>query len=253
VSELSTVLFDMIDTLVRFDPERLPRVVVAGREVRSTAGRLHVELSRVVPGLSLDALHDAFLWSYREADRLRAATHREVPAPERFALCYERLGLGGRVEPATTLRLLDIHMRALADAAVPVEGRREVLEWLAGRFRAGVVSNFDYAPTIERLLEEAGIRDRFEVVVVSDQVGWRKPSRVIFEAACAALGVGTAECLFVGDRPDIDVAGARGVGMAAAWLNPAGLPLPEGLPAPDFDLRSLREVREALEGARKIT
>ena len=49
--------------------------------------------------------------------------------------------------------------------------------------------------------------------------------------SCAALGVGTAECLFVGDRPDIDVAGARGVGMAAAWLNPAGLPLPEGLPA----------------------
>jgi FMN phosphatase YigB (HAD superfamily) len=61
------------------------------------------------------------------------------------------------------------------------------------------------------------------------------------------MGVAAGECLFVGDRPDIDVAGAKGVGMAAAWLNPARAPLPPGLPAPDLDLAGLSDLRPALE------
>ena len=79
-----------------------------------------------------------------------------------------------------------------------------------------------------------GVADLFETIVVSDEVGWRKPKPVIFERALGHLAIQPGEALFVGDRADIDVVGAQAVGMGqtataaagrgeAAFWNPAGL------------------------------
>jgi HAD superfamily hydrolase (TIGR01509 family) len=155
------------------------------------------------------------------------------------------------ISPEVTARLLATHMACLACAAEPMPGQAALLDWLRDRYRLAVVSNFDYTPTVRRILEESGILGRVETVVVSDSVGWRKPRPDIFERALADMGIRAGECLFVGDRPDIDVAGAKGVGMAAAWLNPARDPLPPGLPAPDLDLASLADLRVALESRPK--
>ena len=82
----------------------------------------------------------------------------------------------------------------------------------------------------------------FEAVVISDQVGWRKPSPIIFHEALNRLHLDPADALFVGDRPEIDVLGAKRVGMAAAWVNPGAEPLPEGIPKPDYEVRALPEL-----------
>jgi len=244
----STILFDMFDTLVQFDRSRLPAVRIGDREVRSSVAELHALAAPVLGNLDLATFYEGFLWAYQEAERLRAAAHREVPARERFELVYRRVGVNPATVPAhLTERLLDAHMRCLAHAAEPVPGQHELLGWLAGRYRLGVVSNFDYTPTVHHILAEGGILDRFETVVVSDSVGWRKPRAAIFEQALRRMDVSAGECLFVGDRPDIDVAGAKGIGMDAAWLNGARAPLPPGVPAPDLDLAGLDELRQALE------
>jgi HAD superfamily hydrolase (TIGR01549 family) len=246
----TTILFDLFDTLVRFEGRRLPSVTVRGREVRSSVASLYPIAMATLPGVSLETFYEAFSWSYQEADRRRASDHREIPAPERFGLFYGRLGLEAVCVPdELTDRLLTAHMTCLAAAAEPMPGRHDLLDWLTGRYRLGLVSNFDYTPTVERILREAGLLDRFEAIIVSDAVGWRKPRAAIFETAFACMGVRPRECLFVGDRPEIDVAGAKGVGMDVAWLNPERVPFPEGLPAPDFDLPGLADLRTILEAS----
>lgn len=244
----TTVLFDLFDTLIRLDRRRLPTVRIDGRDVRTSAAGIYPGVAALIPGVTLEAFYAAFLWSYEEAERQRAADHREIPARERLGFCYARLGLDpARLPAELSERLLAGHMACLARVAEPVPGQAELLHWLAGRYRLGIVSNFDYTPTVRRVLEEAGILERFAAVVVSDAVGWRKPAAAIFRAAFERLGVSATECLFVGDRPEIDVAGAKGVGMAAAWLNPEGTPFPPGLPVPDFTLAGLPELRRILE------
>ncbi|MEK8035714.1 MAG: HAD family hydrolase, partial [candidate division NC10 bacterium] len=114
---------------------------------------------------------------------------------------------------------------------------------LGARHRLAVVSNFDYTPTARLVLEREGIASLFETVVISDAVGWRKPKAVIFETALGALGLGPERALFVGDRADIDVAGAHGVGMQAVWINRAREALPDGAPAPEFEIQDLAELR----------
>ena len=86
----------------------------------------------------------------------------------------------------------------------------------------------------------------FDAVVVSDEVGWRKPRRDIFDAALARLGVRPEESLFVGDRADMDVLGAQRLGMDAAWINRDVEPLPPGVAPPTYEIRDLGELASIL-------
>src|SRR2546428_463627 len=122
-----------------------------------------------------------------------------------------------------------------------------LLRRLAERYKLAVVSNFDYTPTALDILERAGVVDLFETIVVSDEVGWRKPRRDIFDAALGRLGVRAEESLFVGDRADMDVLGAQQIGMDAAWINRDREPLPAGVMAPTYEIRDLGELATILK------
>jgi FMN phosphatase YigB (HAD superfamily) len=52
----------------------------------------------------------------------------------------------------------------------------------------------------------------------------------------------------VGDSHFADVLGAKHAGLRVAWLNREGRALPEGVPQPDLELRSLGEVLKILQG-----
>jgi FMN phosphatase YigB (HAD superfamily) len=248
------VLFDLFDTLVRFDRKRLPLVQVNGRTLHSTAGHLHEILRTRTPEIDLAAFVDALLWSWEEAERVRAVDHREVGAPERFGLLFGRLKIDAdRLGPGLVATLLDTHRRELSKAADFPAHHGPLLRGLARDYRLAVVSNFDYTPTALGILEQAGVADLFGAIVISDEVGWRKPKAVIFEEACRRLGIAPPEALFVGDRPDIDVAGAQAVGMDAAWINPDADPLPPGLTPPRFEIRDLAELGDILRTERMPT
>jgi len=241
------VLFDLFDTLVLFERDRLPELVVDGKTMRSTAGHLHTALQAYAPQVALADFVGALGWSWQEAERIRSSTHREVAAPERFQTLFRRLGIEPSTLPPEAIpTLLATHMRELSRAVVFPGHHRALLEALRRHHRLAVVSNFDYTPTARFVLEREGVADLFDTIVVSDAVGWRKPAPAIFTHALEALGVSAAHALFVGDRVDLDVAGAQASGMRAAWINRAGETLPEGASAPEFDIRDLAELAEIL-------
>ncbi len=237
------VLFDLFDTLVLFQRERLPEIHVNGRTMRSTAGLVHGALQPFAPQVSLEDFAAALFWSWQEAERVRNTTHREVAARERFGMIFGRLGLDpGAMEQEALPALLGTHMRELSKAIVFPTHHREVLTALKRRHRLAVVSNFDYTPTARLVLEREGVADLFDEILVSDAVGWRKPAPRIFQEALDRLRLAPAEAVFVGDRADIDVAGARAMGMRAVWINREAEALPEGAPTPDHEIRDLQEL-----------
>jgi putative hydrolase of the HAD superfamily len=61
-------------------------------------------------------------------------------------------------------------------------------------------------------------------VVISSEVGWRKPAAGFFTALCRRVNCDASEILFVGDSRDNDYDGARQAGMRALLLDPASRP-----------------------------
>jgi FMN phosphatase YigB (HAD superfamily) len=237
------VLFDLFDTLVRFDRERMPEIQINGKPVRSSAGMLHGILRTQAPQIGLEACYEALGASWREAERLRALDHREVSALDRFAYFFRQLGLDEAALPEGFGRsLIDAHRGALGRAAEFPPHHGPLLRRLAERYRLAVVSNFDYTPTALDILDRAGVVEVFDTIVVSDEVGWRKPRRDIFDVALARLGVPAEASLFVGDRADMDVLGAQQIGMDAAWINRDREALPVGIAPPTYEIRDLGEL-----------
>ncbi len=88
--------------------------------------------------------------------------------------------------------------------------------------RLGVITNSEAAHQ-RRKLGRVGLRDAFDVVVISGEVGVSKPEPAIFEHACAAIDVAAGEALHVGDRLDLDALGARDAGLSGVWLDRPGV------------------------------
>lgn len=88
--------------------------------------------------------------------------------------------------------------------------------------RLALVSNTASPDWLLRpVLERQGLVERVDAIVLSSEVGKRKPSPVIFQRALEELGVEAGEALFVGDRLDADVLGASRAGLKtvqALWF-----------------------------------
>jgi putative hydrolase of the HAD superfamily len=83
--------------------------------------------------------------------------------------------------------------------------------------KLGIISNFD--SRIYPVLESLDIRDFFDAVIISSEVGYAKPSRQIFAAAVQALAVPAEEILMVGDSLDDDVDAAARCGLKAILVD----------------------------------
>jgi len=102
------------------------------------------------------------------------------------------------------------------------DGTREMLDWFRERgARLGVISNAE--GQIRRLLEHTGLDNRFETIIDSSEVGIAKPDSRIFELAMERMGVAPERCIHVGDVPEIDVAGAKAVGITPILIDREGL------------------------------
>jgi putative hydrolase of the HAD superfamily len=68
-----------------------------------------------------------------------------------------------------------------------------------------------------RKLECLALSPVFDTILISDAEGISKPDSEIFRRALERLNTNPARAVFVGDHPDVDVAGARAAGMQTIW------------------------------------
>lgn len=111
------------------------------------------------------------------------------------------------------------HMR---DYVAPDAQTVEILKKLRAQgLKMAIVTNVvpELLEHQKKKVQKLGIADLFDAIVYSAEFGIHKPDRRIFDHAAQLLGVSNEECLFVGDDPDSDVAGALNAGMEVVWLN----------------------------------
>ena len=88
----------------------------------------------------------------------------------------------------------------------------DVLGELKENYVVGLITNWEHTPRIYELVDELGMHDLFDSIVVSDDVGYAKPDPMIFKIALERHGLNAAEVVYVGDM-DVDVQGALSAGL----------------------------------------
>jgi len=103
----------------------------------------------------------------------------------------------------------------LADVCRVPEGTAEALKNMKRMgLKLGMLSNtFIHKCSLERHLLQQGMLDFLPVRLYTYEYPWRKPDARIFREAARQIQVDCKHIIYVGDRIDNDVVGARKVGM----------------------------------------
>lgn len=97
----------------------------------------------------------------------------------------------------------------------PYPGTKTTLKKLKKKgIKLAIVSD---APKLKAHIRLAAMKLDFDVVVSAEDVGRKKPSRLPFRAALKQLNVKPEDCLMVGDRPPLDLKGAKSLGMKTCF------------------------------------
>ena len=240
------IVFDLFDTLVDQNHERLMPVEVEGRRVGATTPALHA-CARDRFGVDLPILE--FADRARDVDReLRADTIDqgiELSTLDRFTALGTRLGQPDVL--AFAQALTDVHMGALYEACTVPDHHENILVALSVDYPMALCSNFTHAATARAVLRDARFEPHLSSVVISEEMGIRKPRPEIFEAVVDELGIPPEELLHVGDNLVADIEGAAALGMRTVWLTrkvkdpDAALAAYQG-PPPDFALEDLMDL-----------
>ena len=241
------ILFDLFGTVALFSQERLPLFEWQGKTTRSTMGELRAVIEAKIPSIPFAQFFATMTAVSQELGELRRREMREFSSAHRFKLTLTRVGLPeAQATQKLAEELAQAHMALLAGATSVPSSHLELLAHVCLHYRVALVSNFDHAPTARWIIEREGADGYFHHVIISEEHGWRKPHPRIFTDALAALAVSPHEALFVGDSPYDDILGARQVGMDIAWVNAPNVPLPEGIPTPDYTVRAIPELQQLL-------
>jgi HAD superfamily hydrolase (TIGR01509 family) len=152
----------------------------------------------------------------------------------------EELGVSGSPEEISheVVRRMEASYR---DRLPLIDGAREAVERMAAHWRLGVASSSN-RPLIDAVLELAGLDDRFEATVSSEEVARGKPAPDVYLEAATRLGVDPARCAAIEDSHS-GIRSARAAGMRViAVPNPSFPPGEEALAEADLVLDSLAEL-----------
>lgn len=84
------------------------------------------------------------------------------------------------------------------------------------RYKLGIIANQKLGT--EERLESWGLRQYFDVIAASAEIGYSKPDKEIFEKAFELAGCTAEERVMVGDRLDNDIIPAKAIGMKTVWV-----------------------------------
>ena len=116
-----------------------------------------------------------------------------------------------------TETLLDDYRAGFPSACVLFPDALQTLSWLrTSGMKLGMITNGSIRMQ-SRKLQCLALSPLFDTILISDAEGISKPDRQIFHRALERLKTDPAQAVFIGDHPEVDVAGARAAGMKAIW------------------------------------
>jgi HAD superfamily hydrolase (TIGR01509 family) len=172
-------------------------------------------------------------------------TKGELKTPQEFwNLALKKLKIPERLELIDSLQLI----RSSHEATMwkLYDGVSETLAMLREKYRLALVSNC--AVGTDRLIRSLGLADFFVCIILSYQVGARKPDKRMYLEALGCLELEAKDCIFIADEIS-DLEGAKEIGLKTVLVGQDLTGLQNAKDAsfkPDFQISRISEVTKIL-------
>ena len=202
------IMFDFIGTLVE------PRIY----SLESSKRKLHGALCEAGLKSQRKEFMEAYVEAHEKYRRIRYEELREVTNAVWVSETLNKIRCKTDWEDPRLKSALNVFFQDFIDSLKLRPNAKKLVRVAAEHFGVGLVSNFTYAPAIYASLRKLGISQYFNAVLVSEDVGWRKPHKIIFGEALRILHAKAEETIFIGDSPTEDIDGAKALGMRTIFV-----------------------------------
>lgn len=208
MKDISHILFDFFGTLVDYSASRTEQGYERTyRLLREAGTRLDYDgFLRLWSDVS-ESFEDEALSTLREFSMREVATTflREAAPDANEALVGD---------------FVSTYLAEWSKGVRYMDGLGAMLERLGSRYGLAVITNTHDPELVPGHLAKMGIAHMLEPVVMSVELGWRKPSPAIFQHALELLDARPEHCVYVGDNYEADYRGARAAGLQALLIDP---------------------------------
>lgn len=157
----------------------------------------------------------------------------------RFNLVLKELGIEFD-GPTVEKRFLE----NLFNVACPIEGAKDILEYLSSKYQVYAASNAIYKQQINRLTK-TGLIGYLKDLFISEKIGFQKPTKEFFDVCFSKMGNITAkETVMIGDSLTADINGGKDYGMTTVWYNHDRSK--KNSDKADFKVERLKEIKNIL-------
>lgn len=222
-----TILFDLDDTI--FDFKESERAALT-----KTLIKLNVEPTEYI--INQYSKYNISQWKRLELGEIS----REEVKVNRYKLLFDELGLDISPQLATS-----IYEENLAVGHYFIDGAVDMLEQLYQNYNLYLVSNGAKKVQDSRLAS-ADISHYFKDIIISETVGFEKPSEKFFNYCFERIpNFNKSEAIIIGDSLSSDIKGGINAGIKTIWFNPHNQQNNTAL-HPDYEIHSLHEAVKIL-------
>lgn len=221
------ILFDFGDTLASTDPPYINRLAMALRKAGYNISDRDFEKAYTKADYELYKKH-------KRVGGISPQDHRNWFIP----LVLDYLSFDEDIQEVR--QKTRIEMREIGYGRKLLPGAKQLLDYLKDKnYTLGVISNND--GTTEEKCEEVGIKDYFDFIGDSTNLGLIKPDIKIFNYALEKLMLSKEDVIHIGDLFGSDVMGGLNAGIDVIWLNHRNL---DGFEEGNYlEVRDLESIR----------
>lgn len=175
------------------------------------------------------------LWALYRENKIK----KEVLNIKRFELTLQEFGIDDLI---LATRIAEDYVDLSPGKTILFPYSHEALAYLKTRYTLHIITN-GFEELQFKKLDNCDLRKYFTTITTSEEAGVKKPGTAIFRLALKKAGAVPMESLMIGDDLEVDVAGAKGIGMGTLYFNP-GLTVHQD--NPDHEIHSWQEVMRLL-------
>lgn len=206
---IKAISFDFWNTLFKEQPGGFALY-------QSTRRKLLAEALSATGEFSDHQLERACLVESESHNQVWLNEHRTLPAAERVGRILTELE--ACLPDDVTSKLVVAYEEGILERPPQlIDGVREALESLHGRYRLGIISDVGFSPgrVLKQVLAQEGLLDLFDSLVFSDEAGRSKPHKEVFDRTARSLEADPCEIIHIGDLEFTDIVGAKRAGYHA--------------------------------------